>query len=201
MWRNWNPWREMDALRREVDRVFQSFGRREPARLPSAFLPGRAARGYPLINIHEDADSVCVEALAPGLDTESIGVSVQGNVLTVTGEKKPLGFSVYRTLPVDLDGDGCHELVRGVPGGDGEVLDRDGRTLGTIRGTVAMASKFLDRPGEQVLAFEGDGTLRAWADANARDGEEALARYAHPFYKANQRLTSCGYNLCALGGL
>ena len=119
----------------------------------------------------------------------------------LTGEKRPLGFSVYRTLPVDLDGDGYHELVRGVPGGDGEVLDRQGRTWGTVRGTVAMASKFLDRPGEQVLAFERDGTLRAWADGNARDGEDAMARYAHPFYKANQRLTSSGSNLCALGGL
>lgn len=119
----------------------------------------------------------------------------------LTGEPHPLPFSVYQTLPVDLDGDGCHELVRGGPGADGQVLDRRGTSLASVGGPVAMASKFLDLPGEQVLSYHPDGTVRFWADRNARDSAAARARVGHPFYRANQRLTAVGYNLSDLGGI
>jgi len=120
---------------------------------------------------------------------------------TLTGAEQRLPCSVYQTLPVDLDGDGCHELVRGIPGSNGEVVNRHGQVCGSVGGPVAMASKFLDRPGEQVLTFHPDGTVRIWADRDAHDSEAALARYRHPFYEANQRLTAVGYNLVNLGGL
>jgi hypothetical protein len=119
----------------------------------------------------------------------------------LTGEAYPLPFSVYRTVPVDLNGDGYHELVRGIPGGDGEVLDRCGNRIGSVGGPVAMASRFFNHPGEQLLAYYPDGTVRVWCDRNAEDGPEALARYAHPFYHANHRLTSSGSNLGVLAGL
>jgi len=119
----------------------------------------------------------------------------------LTGEERHLPFSVYRTLPVDIDGDGRHELVRGVPGGDGAVLDREGRILGAVEGTVAMISKFADHPGEQILSYREDGTVRVYADREAEDSAAAAARYQHPTYKANQRLTATGYNLTALAGL
>ena len=119
----------------------------------------------------------------------------------LNGEPYTLPFSVYGTLPVDLNGDGYHELVRGIPGQNGEVLDRHGQTLGHIGGTVAMLSHFMTQPGEQILAHYPDGTVRVWGDRRAEDNEAALARYAHPFYTANQRLTGVGYNLPNLGGL
>lgn len=119
----------------------------------------------------------------------------------LSGQPVSLPFSVYRTMPVDLNGDGCHELVRGLPGGDGEVLDRDGTVVGTVGGTVAMASRFLDLPAEQLLVYYPDGTARFWLDRNAAASPHALERYRHPFYEANQRLTAVGYNLCNLGGL
>ncbi len=119
----------------------------------------------------------------------------------LTGKPVSLPFSVYGTLPVDLDGDGYHELVRGLPGQDGAVLDRHGNELGRIGGTMAMGSQFMDHPGEQVLAYYPDGTIRIWADRHAEDTPDALRRYAHPCYAANQRLTGVGYNLVNLGGL
>jgi hypothetical protein len=118
-----------------------------------------------------------------------------------TGQKHDLPFSVFCTLPVDLNGDGIHELVRGLAEGDGSVLDQTGKSIGSIGGHIAMASKFTDRPGEQVLSYYPDGTIRIWADRNAADTPTAQARYAHPFYRANQRLTATGYNLINLSGL
>lgn len=119
----------------------------------------------------------------------------------VTGTPKQLPFSTYHTVPVDLDGDGVHELVYGGPGGDGRVIDWDGKAVANVGGTVAMASKFLDHPGEQLLVFHPDGTLQVWADLNAEDGEAARTRYEEPLYRANQRLTGVGSNLSNLGGL
>jgi hypothetical protein len=118
-----------------------------------------------------------------------------------TGKARPLGFSVFASIPVDLDGDGLHELVRGLTGGDGAVLDRKGRVLGQVAGSVAAVGKLLDLPGEQVLTWQKDGTIRLYAARTAADTPAAQKRYAHPYYQAAQRLSATGYNLVNLGGL
>jgi hypothetical protein len=118
-----------------------------------------------------------------------------------TGKKQQLRFSVFGTMPADLNGDGLHELVRGLAGGDGCVLDGTGRVVGKVEGTAELASRFMDRPGEQLVTYARDGTIRIWADLNARDTEAARWRYQHRFYLANQRLTASGYNRHNLGGL
>ena len=100
-----------------------------------------------------------------------------------------------------MNGDGLHELVRGLPGGDGAILDRTGRILAEPGGMTAMASKFLDLPGEQILVFHEDGRVEVWADRNARDSEQAKARYGQRFYRLNQAQTANGYNFTNLGGL
>ena len=77
----WNPWQEMERVRREIDRAFEQVGGRSGGRndrtFPTAFLPGRAARAYPLVNVSEDADALYVTALAPGLDPTAIQLTVQ----------------------------------------------------------------------------------------------------------------------------
>ena len=118
-----------------------------------------------------------------------------------TGRPHELPFSIFCTLPVDLNGDGVHELVRGIAEGDGFVVDRVGKIIGNVDGHVAMASKFLDRPGEQMLCYREDGTIRIWADRSAQDTAAAKARYTHRFYRANQKLTATGYNIVNLGGI
>jgi HSP20 family protein len=120
----WNPFRELEALRREVERAFESFGFEQwtgPFRR-TAFLPGVAPRTYPLVNVSEDRDNVYVEALAPGLDTGTLEVLVLRDTLRITGEKQALApdinpdayhrsersagkFVRTVTLPVEVDGD------------------------------------------------------------------------------------------------
>ncbi len=100
----WDPFRGIDELRREIDRAFEGFGLwREPfSRV--AFLPGRAARRYPLINIHEDTDNIYVEALAPGVNPSSFQVSVVRNILTIAGEK--------HRVPGDIQSEAFHRSER-----------------------------------------------------------------------------------------
>ncbi len=84
----WDPFQQLDALRREIDRAFQKFGVESGPLFRVAFLPGRLARGYPLMNLHEDKDHIYVEAIAPGVDPDSLKLAVVHNTLTVSGEKK-----------------------------------------------------------------------------------------------------------------
>lgn len=90
----WNPFQEMEALRREVDKALANFGSRTEPVFRTAFLPGLAARGYPLVNVHEDKDAVYVEALAPGVDPGSLNLSVVRNTLTLSGEKQRVSGEV-----------------------------------------------------------------------------------------------------------
>lgn len=85
----WDPFREMEQLRREINRVFEDVGGRrwEFPFTRFSFLPGRAARAYPLINVSEDEENVYVEALAPGVNPDSLKVSVVRGQLTIAGEK------------------------------------------------------------------------------------------------------------------
>jgi HSP20 family protein len=83
----WNPWQELEAVRRGIDRAFEQVGLQLPPLFRPAFLPGHAAREYPLVNLYDDNDTVYIEALAPGLDPASLNVSVVRNTLTLSGEK------------------------------------------------------------------------------------------------------------------
>ena len=79
---------ELDALRKEMDKIFDSMGGAWTFPFSKiSFLPGKAARSYPLINVNEDKDAYYIEALAPGVDPTSMDVSVVGNTLSIAGEK------------------------------------------------------------------------------------------------------------------
>jgi HSP20 family protein len=86
----WDPFREIEALRREIDRALAQAGLGPAGRWPLAFLPGRAARQYPLVNLYDDGANLYVEALAPGVDPDRFEVTVTGKTLTIAGEKAGL---------------------------------------------------------------------------------------------------------------
>ncbi|PLX75496.1 MAG: molecular chaperone [Desulfuromonas sp.] len=81
---NWNLFREMDSLRKEMDELFRGIGN---SSLETAFLPGVGTQRFPRVNLSEDGENFYLEALLPGVDEKDIELSVTGNSLTLAGER------------------------------------------------------------------------------------------------------------------
>jgi HSP20 family protein len=78
----WQPWvelqSEMNRLRDEMDRAFGRYtGRRFPL----------APTAYPLVNVWEDDERLYVEAELPGLEMSDLEIYVQGDQLTIKGQR------------------------------------------------------------------------------------------------------------------
>lgn len=72
-------WREMDRLQREMNRLFDT-----------SFSRGtRTPTGYPALNIWTSEEDAVITAEVPGLDPEDLEISVMGETLTLSGERKP----------------------------------------------------------------------------------------------------------------
>jgi len=84
----WQPFGEIESLRREIENAFERAGPQVNPTYRAAFLPGRAAREYPLVNLYEGTDALLVEALAPGADPASFNITMTGRTLTLCGEKR-----------------------------------------------------------------------------------------------------------------
>ncbi|MBN1381849.1 MAG: Hsp20/alpha crystallin family protein [Deltaproteobacteria bacterium] len=70
-----DPWREMQRLQSEVNRLFSGFTQ-------------TAGQDYPPINIWMGTDDVVVTAEIPGVDVDKIDISVLGNRLTLSGARE-----------------------------------------------------------------------------------------------------------------
>ncbi|HDP34840.1 MAG TPA: Hsp20/alpha crystallin family protein [Candidatus Hydrogenedentes bacterium] len=101
----WEPLLGLEAMRREMDQLLEQIDPTRRSYTRSAFLPGVSARAYPLINIGEDKDNVYVEALAPGLNPDSIEVSVLRDQLRIAGEKTAIN--------PDIKAEAFHRSERG----------------------------------------------------------------------------------------
>lgn len=103
----WNPFRELESLRREVERAFEDFGSTPWTRpsLRTWLVPGSTSRAYPLVNVSDDKDALYVEALAPGINPDTLEISVHRNALRIAGEKQ--------ALTTDIKPEAFHRNERG----------------------------------------------------------------------------------------
>jgi HSP20 family protein len=74
-----NPWADFERMRRELDAIFQSSG---------AESAGRAgATVFPALNISEDSGHLYVRAEIPGVPASEVEISIEGDTLTIRGER------------------------------------------------------------------------------------------------------------------
>jgi HSP20 family protein len=85
-----NLWQEMDELRREMNRLFDTSDSIRLFNTPS----------YPAINIWTNEDGQLISAEMPGVRPEDIEIDVTGDALSLSGERKldevPVGTRYHR---------------------------------------------------------------------------------------------------------
>lgn len=104
---------QFDQMRRQMNRLFGDFG--SPAGIRSV-----TTGTFPAINVSASANQVDVFVFAAGLDPNQIALSLQQNLMTISGERTsavPEGAQSYRrerfegafkrtlALPDDIDSD------------------------------------------------------------------------------------------------
>jgi len=76
------PFREFERMRREMDRFWDSFFEKRPAKA------GEEGEFLPSIDLAEKDNELVVKCEVPGMDPKDINISLSDGVLTIRGEKK-----------------------------------------------------------------------------------------------------------------
>lgn len=118
----WTPFEEVLSLRDAMQRLFE-----ESVVAPS-MTTGRSAN-LPVVDmsVYERADSFTIEACVPGLRPEDLDLTIQDNVLTISGEiratAQPEGTTTHRverrygrftrsiSLPTQVKGDAVNAVL------------------------------------------------------------------------------------------
>ncbi len=82
----WDPFREFSLLQDRMDRLFRNVFDRG-----LGFLTQDLAEGefIPSADVYEDDNSIHLNVEIPGVDEKNLSISIENNVLTVKGERKP----------------------------------------------------------------------------------------------------------------
>jgi HSP20 family protein len=79
-WRPEDPWRALETLQDEINKLFDfSFGR-IPALREETFSPS--------LDLWEDKDNIYVEADLPGMEQKDINLKVRGDSLVISAKKE-----------------------------------------------------------------------------------------------------------------
>jgi HSP20 family protein len=116
----WDPFGELDDVRRQMDRIFEEAVSRGP-------LSARGDAWSPLVDLEETDDAWVIEADVPGARRDDITVELHGDELSIHGEiveRERVGILRRRTrrtgqfvyhvrLPGDVDEEGIEADLDG----------------------------------------------------------------------------------------
>jgi HSP20 family protein len=73
MFWDYNSWKEIERVRRDVEKALNS---------RCSAIEGHK---YPPVNLYESKDNVMVTAEMPGVSRDSVTITLEGNIITVSG--------------------------------------------------------------------------------------------------------------------
>jgi HSP20 family protein len=82
-WPEWDwasPFEELERMRRQMDLLAGGLSR--------GFVRQPGASVFPLMNVTEDKDNYYVRAELPGIKSDDLDISVTGDTLSISGERK-----------------------------------------------------------------------------------------------------------------
>jgi HSP20 family protein len=94
----WDPFRNMNDIQGEVNRLFDSFLGR-----PTASNGGTMRTWAPVLDMRETKDDLVLSFELPGISEKDVSLSITGDLLTVRGE---------RTFNRDSKDEGVHHVER-----------------------------------------------------------------------------------------
>jgi len=80
--RRWRPFDDLLKLQNEMESLFDEFSRTPSRREVGEF------DWYPYVDVSENEKEMKIEADLPGMKQEDIDINIDGNVLTIKGERK-----------------------------------------------------------------------------------------------------------------
>ncbi len=78
----WDPWREMEELRREMERINERAPRSAGLSPPSDEIPF-----IPEVDVYETGAALTVKADLPGVREEDLEITIEGSVLSICGKR------------------------------------------------------------------------------------------------------------------
>ena len=79
----WRPFRDLERMRKEMDRLWDSFFEGRPSRKAE-----EVGEWLPTLDVLETKNDLVVRAEIPGIDPKDIDISLANDILTIKGEKK-----------------------------------------------------------------------------------------------------------------
>jgi HSP20 family protein len=79
----WRPARQLERMRREMDRLWDSFFETRPSRKGEGL-----EEWIPSLDVSETKNDIVVKAEIPGMDPKDMDISLSNDILTIKGEKK-----------------------------------------------------------------------------------------------------------------
>lgn len=75
-----SPWQGFETLRRRMERIFDEF-------LPMDSEEVKQSRWLPVVDVSENNDHYTIHAELPGMSKKDVKITLQDDVLTISGEK------------------------------------------------------------------------------------------------------------------
>lgn len=76
--RYWQPWKDMELMRRQFDQLFDELGQAQPV----------ATIWRPAIELKEDGDQIVLRAELPGMAAKDLDVQVTREAVVISGEHR-----------------------------------------------------------------------------------------------------------------
>lgn len=77
----WEPFREIDSLQKEINRLFETFG-------TPTLAPTRNGGLFPAVELQETEEAIDLKVELPGMTPEDIDIQVSTEAVTISGERK-----------------------------------------------------------------------------------------------------------------
>jgi HSP20 family protein len=78
----WNPWREVDTLQRQINRLFNETA------LPTDWAVNQMSTRVPAAEMTETEDALHLKVELPGVDAKDVDIEVTENTVSIRGERK-----------------------------------------------------------------------------------------------------------------